>query len=56
MGMLDPDVLLGNDGLLGIGMRWKQGRRSSEQRVRWFTHGLNTGDPDQCDTFVVADP
>lgn len=24
---------------------------SSSQRVRWFKRGLQTGDPDQCDTF-----
>ena len=24
---------------------------SSEQRARWFTRGLQTGDPGQCDTF-----
>lgn len=24
---------------------------SSQQRVRWFTRGLQTGDPSQCDTF-----
>jgi len=29
---------------------------SSEQRVRWFRRGLETGDPDVCDTFEVARP
>ena len=24
---------------------------SSKQRVRWFRRGLETGDPDACDTF-----
>jgi hypothetical protein len=24
---------------------------SSSQRVRWFKRGLQTGDPNQCDTF-----
>ncbi|NJL23271.1 MAG: flagellar biosynthesis protein FlgM, partial [Leptolyngbyaceae cyanobacterium SM1_3_5] len=24
---------------------------SSQQRARWFTRGLQTGDPNQCDTF-----
>jgi predicted metalloprotease len=27
---------------------------SSEQRVRWFRRGLETGDPQQCDTFRAA--
>jgi predicted metalloprotease len=26
---------------------------TSEQRVRWFRRGLETGDPDQCDTFAT---
>jgi predicted metalloprotease len=26
---------------------------SSEQRVRWFTRGLQTGDMEQCDTFAA---
>ena len=25
---------------------------SSEQRVSWFRRGLDTGDPDACDTFA----
>lgn len=29
---------------------------SSEQRVRWFTKGLQTGDINQCNTFEVANP
>ncbi len=29
---------------------------SSEQRVRWFRRGLETGDPDACETFEVAHP
>jgi hypothetical protein len=24
---------------------------SSQQRVQWFRRGLETGDPDACDTF-----
>lgn len=27
---------------------------SSEQRVRWFKRGLETGDPEQCNTFTGA--
>jgi hypothetical protein len=27
---------------------------SSEQRMRWFKRGLQTGDPEQCDTFKAA--
>jgi predicted metalloprotease len=26
---------------------------SSEQRVRWFRRGLETGDPQTCDTFAA---
>ncbi|MDO4242996.1 MAG: neutral zinc metallopeptidase [Actinomyces sp.] len=32
---------------------WTHG--SSEQRVRWFTEGMNTGSVQACDTFAVAD-
>ena len=28
---------------------------SAEQRVRWFRTGLETGDPDRCDTFSTDD-
>jgi len=27
---------------------------SSEQRMRWFSRGLQSGDPEQCDTFKAA--
>jgi uncharacterized protein len=27
---------------------------SSEQRMRWFKRGLETGDPQACDTFAAA--
>ena len=29
---------------------------ASEQRVRWFTKGIQTGEISQCDTFAVANP
>ncbi|MDX2216282.1 MAG: neutral zinc metallopeptidase [Oculatellaceae cyanobacterium bins.114] len=29
---------------------------SSEQRVRWFKQGIESGDPSQCNTFDVANP
>lgn len=29
---------------------------SSAQRVRWFKRGVQTGDPEQCNTFEVANP
>ncbi|MDH3294471.1 MAG: neutral zinc metallopeptidase [Acidimicrobiia bacterium] len=31
---------------------WTHG--SAEQRVRWFTQGFDTGDPEQCDTFAAG--
>ncbi len=31
---------------------WTHG--SAEQRVRWFTLGFDTGDPEQCDPFSVS--
>jgi predicted metalloprotease len=27
---------------------------SSEQRMSWFTRGIETGDPNQCDTFSAG--
>ena len=32
---------------------WTHG--SAEQRVRWFTIGFDTGDPEQCDTFAASE-
>ncbi len=32
---------------------WTHG--SADQRVRWFTVGFDTGDPEQCDTFAAAE-
>jgi len=29
---------------------------SSAQRVRWFKRGIETGNPEQCNTFAVANP
>jgi hypothetical protein len=29
---------------------------SSQQRVRWFSRGFETGDVNQCDTFGAAQP
>jgi predicted metalloprotease len=29
---------------------------SSAQRVRWFKRGIQTGNPEQCNTFEVANP
>jgi len=33
---------------------WTHG--SSEQRIRWFRRGFETGDPEQCDAFAAQDP
>jgi predicted metalloprotease len=32
---------------------WTHG--SSEQRMRWFTVGFDTGDPERCDTFAASE-
>ncbi len=32
---------------------WTHG--SADQRVRWFTVGFDTGDPEQCDTFAATE-
>ena len=28
---------------------------TSEQRIRWFSRGMESGNPDVCDTFAIAD-
>ncbi|NER81820.1 MAG: hypothetical protein F6K42_20105, partial [Leptolyngbya sp. SIO1D8] len=32
------------------------GLGTSEQRMEWFSQGINTGDINQCNTFDMATP
>ena len=43
------------DDALGHEDEAKFSHGSSEQRVRWFRRGFQSGDPTQCDTYAVAD-
>lgn len=43
------------DDALGHTDEAKFSHGSSEQRLRWFKKGFNSGDPRQCDTFAVKD-
>lgn len=53
-GVIQTAQAIGDDTL---GMKnsdgWTHG--SAEERVRWFTTGYRTGDPNQCDTFGTND-
>jgi len=52
---LDAAAAVGDDRLQpgSSSESWTHG--SSAQRVRWFRTGFDGGDPDDCDTFAVAD-
>ena len=41
------------DDALGHSDESKFTHGSSEQRIRWFHHGFDSGDPRQCDTYAV---
>ena len=50
---LDAAAAVGDDRLgNGSPESWTHG--SSEQRMRWFTTGMETGDPEACNTFDAA--
>ena len=48
------DTLQRNAGRVVVPDSFQHG--SSEQRVRWFKRGLDSGNPRECDTFSAGSP
>jgi uncharacterized protein len=48
---LDAAAAIGDDRLSGEASKESWTHGSSEQRVRWFSRGFETGDPASCNTF-----